>query len=124
MSSTSYREVALAVLGDDTGPLSEAHWHELVSGGFVLLDQFDRDGRRYLIAVRQSGNAWAAPTPRERRVLARRARGDPLKLIAADLGVSIPTVSRALQSGMQKLGLRTQSELSRVFGTHGAQSAA
>jgi DNA-binding CsgD family transcriptional regulator len=92
-------------------------WRGLVAGRWSLVEQFDTDGKRFIVA-RKNDPRIAAPAAlalRERQVLACRSRGLSLKLIAYDLGVSLPTVSRALQSGMSKLGLRSEADLVALF---------
>lgn len=87
-------------------------WRRLVDGEWRLIEVFESDGRRIMIARR---SALPAPllTDRERRVLGLRARAYGVKRIAYDLGLSLASVSRALTSGMKKLGLSTTSDLCR-----------
>jgi DNA-binding NarL/FixJ family response regulator len=47
--------------------------------------------------------------------MASRARGLSLKLIAYELGLSIGTISKALQTGMTKLGISSDAELPPLF---------
>jgi DNA-binding NarL/FixJ family response regulator len=92
-----------------------AEWHALVEGRWSLLDRFESDGRRFLVARRNSPGT--TPTPlldeHERAVLGYRAAGHPLKLIAYEMGFSVPWASRTLKSAMDKLGLRSPAELAR-----------
>ena len=85
----------------------------LLSGEWRLVESFDSGSRRFLIAAA----AQDPLSPSEKEVLARRAGGALLKQIAADLGLSEPTVSRRLKSGMHKLGLRTVADLVRLYET-------
>jgi DNA-binding CsgD family transcriptional regulator len=89
----------------------------LVEGRWSLVEYFDTDGQRFLVARKNDPEATGPSrlALRERQVLACRARGLSLKLIAYDLGLSIPTISRALQSGMAKLGLSSDEELAPLF---------
>ena len=92
-------------------------WKALVAGRWSLVDHVDSDGKRFLVA-RKNDPDHAGPTGlsrRERQILAARARGFSLKLIAYDLGLSIAGVSRGLQSGMAKLGVRHEGELVARF---------
>jgi DNA-binding CsgD family transcriptional regulator len=85
-------------------------WKGLVSGRWSLVDHSDSDGRRFLIA-RRNDPAVAAPVAldaRDRRVVAYRAQGHPLKLIAYELGISIATVSASLSRARAVLGLRDE----------------
>ncbi len=79
-------------------------WRRLVDGEWRLIEIFESDGRRIMIARR---NASPAPllTDRERRVLGLRARAYSVKRIAYDLRLSLASISRALTSGTKKLGL-------------------
>jgi DNA-binding CsgD family transcriptional regulator len=92
-------------------------WQGLVFGRWSLIDRFDSDGRRFLVARR---NDPEVPDPRalslrERQVLAYAAMGHPLKNIAYALGLSGSTVSLLRKRGMRKLGLSTQAELALLF---------
>jgi DNA-binding CsgD family transcriptional regulator len=92
-------------------------WRSLVEGQWSLVESFESDGRRYLLARRNAPDAPPAPllTERERSVLGLRARLHGVKLIAYELGVSQASVSRAMQSGMKKLGVGSPGELARVM---------
>lgn len=106
-----------ALAADGAGQLAPeramAHWSELVDGRWSLIDQFEAGGRRFLIAHR---GVWQRGlTSRERAVLAYRARGRSLKVIAIELGRTISMVARDLDRGMDKLGLRGQADLAQLF---------
>jgi DNA-binding CsgD family transcriptional regulator len=92
-------------------------WRGLVAGRWSLVDQFDSDGRRLLVARRNDPQVSdpRALTLRERQVLAYVAMGHPLKLVAYTLGLSLGTVSLQRARGMRKLGLRTQAGLVQLF---------
>ncbi len=90
-----------------------AQWWALVSGQWSMVDWFDTDDRRYVLALR---NPPAVPNPRglneqERSVAAFAALGDSHKLIAYRLGLSRSRVSHLLSSAMRKLGVKTQAQL-------------
>jgi DNA-binding NarL/FixJ family response regulator len=100
----------------DAGAALDA-WKGLVAGRWSLIEHFDSDGKRFLVARRNDPDA---PGPnallrRERQVLAYRARGLSMKLIAYELGLSVGCVSRNLASGMAKLKLSCHAELVRLF---------
>jgi DNA-binding CsgD family transcriptional regulator len=92
-------------------------WLGLVSGRWSLVDRFDTDGRRFLVACRNDPqvNDPRALTLRERQVLTYSAMGHPLKLIAYTLGLSLSTVSAQRAKAMRKLGLRTQADVAKLF---------
>jgi DNA-binding NarL/FixJ family response regulator len=97
-------------------------WRDLVAGRWALVDHVDRDGKRFLVARKNDPDAPEASglTLRERQVIAARARGLPFKLIACDLGLSIATVGRSLRTGMVKLGVSSDAELTVLFRPVGA----
>lgn len=103
--------------GADAEQLDEVRtWDELMSGRWRIVELFDVDGRRHVVARRRSGTTLLGPlSALERTVLHRRAQGEGLKVIAMDLGISIATVSRRLRAGMEKLGLGTPADLPRLF---------
>ena len=97
-------------------------WRAFVAGQWSLIDHFDSDGYRYLVARKKRATKPgldAGLTLREQQVLAYRASGHPLKLAAYELGLSQSTASRHLESGMRKLGIRSQVELARILGARG-----
>jgi DNA-binding CsgD family transcriptional regulator len=101
--------------GDDDEALDL--WLGLVSGRWSLVDRFDNDGRRFLVACRNDPQVSdpRALTLRERQVLAYVAMGQPLKLIAYSLGLSVSAVSGLRTRAMRKLGLRTQADIVSLF---------
>ncbi|HWZ92272.1 MAG TPA: LuxR C-terminal-related transcriptional regulator [Polyangiaceae bacterium] len=111
-------------MATDAGEATESRgaarrlWHGVLKGDLVVERHFDRGGRRYLVLQQASRDRSKrdALSPREREVVSYRAYGQSLKLIAGELGVSVPTVQRALVSGLKKLGLSGDLELAAVFG--------
>lgn len=88
-------------------------WMGLVDGRWSLVDKFDHDGKRYVLARR---NEPLAPglevlTERERAISAYAALGHHNKLIAYDLGIAHSTVRVLLARAAAKLGARTRAEL-------------
>jgi DNA-binding CsgD family transcriptional regulator len=101
-----------------TGPLAALRlWRALFAGRWSLVEQFDRDGRRFLIAHKNDPDVRdpRALSPRERQVAAFAALGHPQKLIAYELGLEPPTVAGHLRAAMAKLGARTRADLSRLL---------
>lgn len=95
-----------------------ALWRCLVEGTWTLIDTFDSDGRRYVVAHRNERSAAASPpslgrnlTPRELDVLARLAEGYSNKLIAYELGLTLSTVATLLKRAADKLGASSRAEL-------------
>jgi DNA-binding CsgD family transcriptional regulator len=93
-------------------------WQGLVQGRWSLVDHFDTDGRRYVIARKNDPEVRdpRALTRRERQVLAYSALGHSLKAIAYSLGLAVPTISIHRTRAMRKLGLRSQADVARLFG--------
>lgn len=90
-------------------------WQALIDGRWTLLDHFDSDGRRFLVA-RRAEPWFRRPlrlTQRQRQVLAYAAAGQPNQLIAYALGVNESTVASALGEALSKLGLRSRADLAR-----------
>ena len=91
-------------------------WRGLVSGRWSIVDRFDSDGRRYLVARR---NDPTMPDPRalslrERQVVGFAALGHSNKLIAYELGLAETTVATNLARAMRKLGVRNRVELAAL----------
>ncbi len=87
-------------------------WRGLVAGLWSLVDHFDTDGRRYLIAHRNEATAVdpRALTERERQVMAYADLGQSNKLIAYELGLSASTVAVHLGRAREKMrGLSRES---------------
>ena len=98
-------------------PLAERathkYWRDLQRGAWSLVQHFDRDGRRYLVAVRTERGARKAPplSARERDVCARVAKGHSNKVIAYDLGISLSTVAGYIATSSKKLGVGSRVAL-------------
>jgi DNA-binding CsgD family transcriptional regulator len=88
-------------------------WQALVAGRWSLVEHFDTDGHRYIVARRNDPNVRdpRGLSLRERQVVAFAALGHPSKLIGYELGLAPSTVSKHLTSAMRKLGVRTHAEL-------------
>jgi len=91
-------------------------WKSVLSGRYRIMDWYDRDGRRYLVAKPNASRSLRPLTERQRRILALRARGAALKVIAFEFGVSMGTVSRDLTLAMNQLGLESSADLAAVLG--------
>lgn len=92
-------------------------WRTMVRGEWTLVDWFDHDGKRFLLA--EANHVPGAPqrplTARERQVVACAAMGHSNKLIAYDLGLSTGTVSVMLTRASKKLGVSGRVALIRAF---------
>lgn len=102
--------------GDRASPDRVLHlWRGLVSGRWSLVDQWERDGRRYVAAYEN----LAAPdvrglVPWELSVLRCYLRNATAEETAFALGLDVATVRRVLGSAARRLGLRSSAELVRL----------
>lgn len=95
-------------------------WQGLVDARWSLLDHFEHDGRRYVVAVENDPVAVgpAAFTPRERHVVAAAALGHSNKLIAYQLGLKDSTVRVLLSRAARKVAVDTRRELVALYRAH------
>jgi len=88
-------------------------WQALVDGRWSLVDHFESDGKRFVIAVE---NAPSAPdprglTPKERSILHFTGMGHSNKLIAYELGMPDGSVATSILTIARKLGVGSRAEL-------------
>jgi DNA-binding CsgD family transcriptional regulator len=88
-------------------------WRGLVSGRWTLVDRFESDGRRYVVAHRNEPVTaqLLSLTMRERQAIGHLLAGYSSKMAAYALGVSPAAISAALRSAMGKLGARSLAHL-------------
>jgi len=93
-------------------------WRALVQGRWSLVERFESDGRRVLVARRNEPPARAlhALDERERKLIALLALGHSLKLCAYELGRAESTTSMMARSAMRKLGVASRAELVEIHG--------
>ncbi len=90
-----------------------ATWNPLVLARWSLVDRYERDGRRYVVA-RENAPSPRGPealSARERQVAALACIGHSNKSIAYELGLSHSTVRVLTARAAAKLGVRTRDEL-------------
>lgn len=97
-----------------------ATWKSMTAARWTLVDHFDTDGRRYLVAC---ANSTTIPEPsslsdRERQAMSYAALGHSNKLIAYELGVSTSTIGVLLHRAMRKLGVGTRKDAIAIFVEH------
>jgi DNA-binding CsgD family transcriptional regulator len=96
-----------------------ALWYALVAGRWSLIEHFDSDGRRYLLARRNDPRlaplAGAALSQRQRQVLAYAALGHSNKVIGYELGISTSTVAVHLAAAAARLGGQTRLGVIQAF---------
>jgi DNA-binding CsgD family transcriptional regulator len=100
------------------GPEALAVWQGLIQGRWSLVEKFDSDGKRFLLAHR---NPERVRDPRglsdtECRVVGLVVRGYADKLVGYHLGMSEGTVSSHLSRALRKLGFSSRIELVRHLG--------
>jgi DNA-binding CsgD family transcriptional regulator len=101
-----------------------ADWKGLCSGRWSLVDRFESDGRRFVVAHRNEPDVRdpRALTPREKQVATHAALGYSNKLIAYALGLSSSTVGLHLSRANRKLGVSSRAELVRLVAGFGTQA--
>lgn len=94
-------------------------WRGLVAARWSLVEHFETDGRRYLVARRNDPDAGGpdALTRRERQVLGYAALGHSNKLIAYELGVSPSTVGVLFLRAARKLKAKGRAEVIAAWRT-------
>lgn len=96
-------------------------WQALLVGQYMLVETFERSGRRLILAVR-CRTPRPALTRREAAVAALAARGAANKTIAADLGLATSTVGVHLAAALRKLGCPSRRALSQWLQARGGLS--
>jgi DNA-binding CsgD family transcriptional regulator len=88
-------------------------WKGLVSARWTLVDHFESDGRRYILAQENQPDPASAPelSPREQQVLANAALGRSNKEIAYALGLAHSTVRVLMNRAAAKLRATSRGEL-------------
>lgn len=88
-------------------------WHALVRGRWSLVDWFDTDGRRFVLAKPNAPKIEdpRGLTEREAQVATYAAQGESSKILGYRFGISPPRVSKLLNSAMRKLKVETQAQL-------------
>ena len=112
--------VAIDRLRAGRGPSSEvlATWRALYEGRYTLVDQFERDGRRFMVArpnepTPNEPSDFEMLSSRERQVVAIAATGAANKVVAYELGIATSTVAELLRRAARKLGVSSRAELIR-----------
>ena len=101
--------------------MASAHWEALVHGRWSMLDRFDADGRRFVVAVCNDSPCCdpRGLTPRERQVAEFAGQGKAVKEIAYLMGVTEAAVGNCMARVQHKLGLRSLVELAAFFARGG-----
>ncbi|MGH7272273.1 MAG: response regulator transcription factor, partial [Polyangiaceae bacterium] len=96
-------------------------WRALVDARWSLVDHFEQDGKRYLLAERNDATTppIALLSARERQVVALAALGHANKMIGYELGISVSTAGVLLSRAAKKLGVRSRAALIEAYETRG-----
>jgi DNA-binding CsgD family transcriptional regulator len=89
-------------------------WREMRAGGWSIVEEYERDGRRFLVARRVRAHVDRL-TAREREIVERVVSGASSKAIGLELGVAASTVAGHLANAMKKLGVPSRIALVRVY---------
>lgn len=94
-------------------------WRALCAGRWTLLDRFDADGRRFVVACENElpVRAPRALSDRERQVALLAAMGRSNAEIGYELGLEVSTIATLLSRALHKLGLAGRVELSGLRAT-------
>lgn len=93
--------------------LATRRWRPLVASRWSLLDEFDSDGRRFIVAVENEPPTRPPRrdlSEREHQVMTQAHLGHSDKVIAYELGLSASTVRVLLHRASRKLGASTRRE--------------
>jgi DNA-binding CsgD family transcriptional regulator len=99
--------------GRRNGDRTVAEWTGLIAARWSLVDHFESDGKRFLVARRNdvADTGRAELSPRELQAVAFAALGHNNKLIAYEMGIAAETVRVLLHRAARKLGAHDRSEL-------------
>jgi DNA-binding CsgD family transcriptional regulator len=93
-------------------------WQGLLAGRWSLVEHFDSDGRRFVLARRNDQGLPhpAALTRRQRQVVFLVSLGLSNKETAYALGLAENTISAHLTTGLLRLGIQSRAALIRISG--------
>jgi DNA-binding NarL/FixJ family response regulator len=99
-------------------------WEALIRGRWSLVDHFDSDQRRFVVAVRNDLRSLdpRGLSLRERLVVEYAGQGRSAKEIGYLLGAPAASVENSLRRAQAKLGLRSRVELTAFFAPHGLRA--
>jgi len=92
-------------------------WHSLLDGTWSLIERFESDNRRILIAQRNhpAVRRRRALSERERAIVSLLAAGHSVKVCAYELGLAQSTTSELANSAMRKLGVPSRGALVELY---------
>lgn len=100
------------------------NWESLIQGRWSLVDRFDTDQRRFVVAIK---NDPAHPDPRglsvqERQIVEYVGLGRSSKEISYILGISSSAITNCTARAQEKLGLSSRTELAAFFAPAGLRA--
>jgi DNA-binding CsgD family transcriptional regulator len=112
-SALQAREWARGTARRDEPKRALSVWKGLVAARWTLVDHFENDGKRYVLARENTLHVHGhrALSEREREVVALAAAGRSNKVIAYELGIAHVTVRVLIARACAKLSVRTREEL-------------
>ncbi|MCC6811157.1 MAG: helix-turn-helix transcriptional regulator [Deltaproteobacteria bacterium] len=92
-------------------------WRGLIAARWTLIEQFESDGKRFLVAKRNDPPIASIEslTPRELQAVGFASLGHANKLIAYEMGISASTVGVLLGRAAKRIGVRTRHELIQAY---------
>jgi DNA-binding NarL/FixJ family response regulator len=100
----------------EESPSAEALWQSISKGSLRIVNWYDHEERRFVVLRKATAEERIRLTVRQRKALALRAAGCALKVIAFELGVSLTTAAREVETGLELLGLDSTAALAAVLG--------
>jgi DNA-binding CsgD family transcriptional regulator len=99
-------------------------WEALISGRWSLVDRFDSDRRRFVVAVRNDLRSLdpRGLSLRERQAAEYAGQGRSAKEIGYLLGAPAASVENSLRRTQVKLGLKSRAELTTFFAPQGLRA--
>jgi DNA-binding CsgD family transcriptional regulator len=96
-----------------------SQWTALVDARWSLVDHFEQDGKRYIVAERNDAEPGPLEvlTRRERQVVSLAALGHANKMIAYELGIAVSTAGVLLSRARRKLSASSRQELIALYRT-------
>jgi DNA-binding CsgD family transcriptional regulator len=97
--------------------LAVSEWKALIAARWTLVDHFESDGKRYVLARRNEAvESKGAPlTAREEQALGFASLGHTNKLIAYEMGISASTVSVLLYRAAKKFKTNSRAALIAAY---------
>ena len=100
------------------------HWRGLVDGRWSLIDHFERDGKRFIVAHKNDPFVHdpRGLSVREKQISELIGMGRSTKEIAYELGLSLSAISMSAKAACEKLGLTSRAELALFFAPGGIRA--